>query len=83
MGLALALCIANRSEVDNDFSLPAWALWIIAAAVGLGPGLAFVMVRPISRFSHRTLWVRSNGARMEHVGGDRNGCATKRPLQFR
>jgi hypothetical protein len=30
-------------------NLPAWALWIISAAVGLGPGLAFFMVGAISR----------------------------------
>ena len=30
-------------------NLPAWALWIIAAAVGLSPGLAFLMVGAISR----------------------------------
>ena len=36
-------------------NLPAWALWIIAAAVGLSPGLAFRMVGAISR----SLWPRS------------------------
>jgi hypothetical protein len=41
--------------MDN---LPPWALWIIAAAVGLGPGLAFLMVGTISR----SLWPRSKGA---------------------
>ena len=30
-------------------NLPAWALWIISAAVGLSPGLAFFMVGAISR----------------------------------
>jgi hypothetical protein len=43
-------------------SLPHWALWIIAAAVGLSPGLAFLMVGPISRYLRRTLWPRSKGA---------------------
>jgi hypothetical protein len=36
-------------------NLPAWALWIIAVAVGLSPGLAFLMVGAISR----SLWPRS------------------------
>jgi hypothetical protein len=43
-------------------NLPAWALWIITAAVGLSPGLAFLMVGAISRSLHRTLWARSKGA---------------------
>ena len=38
-------------------NLPAWALWIISAAVGLSPGLAFFMVGAISR----SLWPRSKG----------------------
>jgi len=42
-------------------SLPPWALWIIAAAVGLSPGLAFLMVGAISRSLRRTLWPRSKG----------------------
>ena len=36
-------------------------LWIIAAAVGLSPGLAFLMVGAISRSLRRTLWPRSKG----------------------
>jgi len=40
-------------------NLPAWALWIIVAAVVLSPGLAFAMVGAISEFSHRALWMRS------------------------
>jgi hypothetical protein len=40
-------------------NLSAWALWIIAAAVVLSPGLAFVMVGVLSEFSHRALWMRS------------------------
>jgi hypothetical protein len=39
-------------------NLPAWALWIITAAVGLSPGLTFFMVGAISR----SLWPRSKGA---------------------
>ena len=39
-------------------NLPAWALWIIAAAVGLSPGLTFFMVGAISR----SLLPRSKGA---------------------
>ena len=38
--------------------LPAWALWIIAVAVGLSPGLTFFMVGAISR----SLWLRSKRA---------------------
>ena len=30
-------------------NLPGWALWIVSAAVGLSPGLAFFMVGAISR----------------------------------
>jgi hypothetical protein len=36
-------------------NLPAWALWVITAAVGLSPGLAFFMAGAISR----SLWPRS------------------------
>jgi hypothetical protein len=36
--------------MDN---LPAWTLWIITAAVGLSPGLALLLVRPIARLLHR------------------------------
>ena len=43
-------------------SLPPWGLWIIAAAVGLGPGLAFFIVDGMSRSLHRTLWASSKGA---------------------
>jgi hypothetical protein len=41
--------------MDN---LPAWALWIMTAAVGLSPGLALLLVRPIARLIHRLLWPR-------------------------
>jgi hypothetical protein len=44
--------------MDN---LPAWALWIITAAVGLSPGLALLLVRPIARLLHRMLWPRPEG----------------------
>jgi len=43
-------------------SLPPWALWIIATAIGLSPGLAFFIVGAISRSLHRTLWASSKGA---------------------
>jgi hypothetical protein len=43
-------------------SLPPWDLWIIAAAVGLSLGVAFLMVGAISRSLHHTLWSRSKGA---------------------
>ena len=39
-------------------NLPAWAFWIIAAALGLTPGLAFFMIGAISR----SLWLRWKGA---------------------
>ena len=45
--------------MDN---LPAWALWIITAAVGFSPGLAFLLVRPIARLLHRLLWPRPEAA---------------------
>jgi len=54
-------------------NLPAWALWIIAAAVGLSPGLAFLMVGAISR----SLWPRSK----ETLGPER--VRDEGPLQFR
>jgi hypothetical protein len=41
--------------MDN---LPAWALQIIAVAVGLSPGLAVLMARPIGRFLRRELLER-------------------------
>jgi hypothetical protein len=41
-------------------SLPPWALWIIAAAVGLSPGLALLMVGEISRFLHPIPWPRGS-----------------------
>jgi hypothetical protein len=39
--------------MDN---LPAWAVSIIAVGVGLSPGLALLMARPIGRLLHRALW---------------------------
>jgi hypothetical protein len=45
--------------MDN---LPAWALWIITAAVGLSPGLAILGARPIARLLHRVLWPRPEAA---------------------
>jgi hypothetical protein len=50
-------------------NMPAWTLWIIAAAVGLSPGLTFFMVGAISRSSHRMLWAVSRGA--YHLGPER------------
>ena len=38
--------------MDN---LPDWAVSIIAVAVGLSPGLALLMARPIGRFLRPTL----------------------------
>jgi len=56
-------------------SSPSWPLWIIAAAVMLSPGFAFVVV---SEFSHRALWMRSRA----QISRGRNGCETEPPLQF-
>jgi len=56
-------------------SSPSWPLWIIAAAVVLSPGFAFVVV---SEFSHRALWMRSRA----QISRGRNGCETEPPLQF-
>jgi hypothetical protein len=39
-------------------SLPEWASWITAAAVGVSPGLMILLVRPIARLLHRVLWPR-------------------------
>jgi hypothetical protein len=41
--------------MDN---LPIWALWPIAIAVGLTPGLALLSARLIARLLHRVLWQR-------------------------
>jgi hypothetical protein len=41
-------------------SLPPWALWMIAVAVGFGLGLAFRTVGAISRSLHPTLWPRGS-----------------------
>jgi hypothetical protein len=41
--------------MDN---LPDWAVTIIAIAVGLSPGLAILMARPIGRFLRRVLLER-------------------------
>jgi hypothetical protein len=38
--------------MDN---LPDWAVSVIAVAVGLSPGLALLMARPIGRFLRRLL----------------------------
>jgi hypothetical protein len=53
--------------MDN---LPAWALWIITTAVGLSPGLALLLVRPIARLLHRLLWPRPEIASQSQVGGE-------------
>jgi hypothetical protein len=38
--------------------LPAWALWIITAAVGVAPGVAILGAPAIARLLHRVLWPR-------------------------
>jgi hypothetical protein len=60
--------------------LPTWALWTVEAAVGLSPGLAFLMAGAIGRFLGRTLWPRANGA--PHLGPEqaRNEAAIAVPL---
>jgi hypothetical protein len=40
---------------DTVDSLTDWAAWIIAVAVGLSPGLALLMARPIGQFLRRVL----------------------------
>lgn len=42
-------------------SLLTWALWIIATAVEVSPGLALLMAGPIGRFLRRVLFVRGQG----------------------
>jgi hypothetical protein len=42
-------------------NLPDWAVSIIAVAVGLSPGLALLIARPIGRFLRRVLFVRGQG----------------------
>jgi len=57
-------------------SLPDWAASIIAVAVGLSPGLALLMARPIGRFLLRTLLERpevSPQSRREPVQAIRPG----------
>jgi hypothetical protein len=39
-------------------TLPYWAVTIIAIAVGLSPGFAILMARPIGRFLRRVLLER-------------------------
>jgi hypothetical protein len=46
--------------MDN---LPAWALWLVTVAVGLGPGLAILSARPIARLLHRALSPHDSGHR--------------------
>jgi hypothetical protein len=53
--------------MDN---LPAWALWIITTAVGLSPGLALLLVRPIARLLHRLLCPRPEIASQSQAGGE-------------
>jgi hypothetical protein len=50
--------------MDN---LPDWALQIIAVAVGLSPGLALLMARPIGQFLRRTLLEHPEAARSPDV----------------
>ena len=62
--------------MDN---LPAWALWIITAGVGLSPVLALLLVRPIARPLHRVLWPRPEAAtrsEREAVDGEAAGVPT-------
>jgi hypothetical protein len=43
-------------------SMPDWAVSVIAAAVGLSPGLALLSARSIARLLHRALWPRPEAA---------------------
>ena len=63
--------------MDN---LPDWALWIITAAVGLTPGLAFLLVRPIARLLHRLLWLRLDAATRSERTGRRSNPAAMRSI---
>jgi hypothetical protein len=49
----------GHRAMDN---LPEWAVSIIVIAVGLSPGLALVMARPVGRFLRRVLLERSEVA---------------------
>lgn len=48
-------CDGGQSVMD---SLPEWASWITAVAVGVSPGMLILLVRPIARLLHRVLWPR-------------------------
>jgi hypothetical protein len=68
-------------------SLPDWAVSTIAIAVGVSPGLALLMARPIGRFLRRTLLERpeiapqSRGQRAANLRklGDRHPAPLPRP----
>jgi hypothetical protein len=56
-------------------SLLTWALWIIATAVEVSPGLALLMAGPIGRFLRRVLFVRGQGGGA--VVANRSGSGSK------
>jgi hypothetical protein len=59
-------------------SLPDWAASIIAVAVGLSPGLALLMARPIGRFLRRVLLQTPKW----RLGPDASRCGKDRALQL-
>ena len=52
------LGLVRRGDHRGMDNLPDWTVSIIAVAVGLSPGLALLMARPIGRFLRRTLLER-------------------------
>ena len=55
--------------------LPTWVRWIIVAAVGLSPILAFWLAGVLGRFLRRKLWPRAQ--RGTSVVADRSGSTRK------
>ena len=61
--------------------LPSWALSIIAVAVGLTPGVAILLARPIAQLLHRVLWprpVEAPQSRLEPARGEPAGVVAPR-----
>ena len=52
----------DHRTMDN---LPAWALWIIMAGIGLSPILTFWIAGVLGRHVRRRMWAR--------IGSDRGG----------
>jgi hypothetical protein len=62
--------------MDN---LPDWALSIIVVAVGLSPGLALLMARPIGRILGRALLERAEASPQSGSVSVREGPAVAAP----